>query len=384
MLALAVIALFAVGIAWELRESKKLGIRIYDFHETASHLAISFGQQVLNLFTMGWLVAVYSLVENQFSLFHLSDASGLNWAVVIVASDFCYYVAHRMAHRVNFFIGVHSVHHQAKDFNYASALRLPWLNRLIMFVFYLPLAVLGVPGKMVAVAFLFNLLVGSFAHNGILRGKMGWLHYVFVTPRTHYVHHGISGKYLDRNFGGVFIFWDRLFGSFQDLDENEPVILPGKESPDHWNPVLANFDYFEKLAFVSRRRSPWLSRFTIYFASPERLHSELERLGYMARTRKKPLQRGTWRSVWVSFGATILLMAALVWAVNGHKPLGLQVLLGCAVFLGSWMIGERIQRIPNRSAPAAAPARFTRPKQKSGHRRVITKVRARLPRSVNS
>ena len=340
-----VLAVFLTLIGLEVYFGKRLGIVVYRFRSTMSHVSIGLVQQVINFGIMGILVAAFGVIQSRFGVLKFDETAPWQWAGVLLVADMTYYWAHRASHRVNLFIIPHSVHHQAKDYNYASSLRLPWVNRLIMFVFYVPLAVLGVPPKMMASAFIVNLLVGTFAHNGVIRRRLGILEYVIVTPRTHFVHHGVNAKYLDRNFGGVFIIWDRLFGTFQDLDEKVPVVLPGAESPDLSDPLEANLDYIRKVSFVMRRRRGVVASARVLFETPESLERDLKRFKYVrkAGTVKIFARKGDRARIIAAFVASLAVSLTLL-SRGESFPILVQLGMAAGVFAGSTYIGRLLER----------------------------------------
>jgi alkylglycerol monooxygenase len=350
---------FLLLIAVEVYAGRKYGVKVYRFRDTTSHLAIGLGQQVTNFAVMGMLAGAYAAIQSHFGWITFNESAKWQWAVVILTADLTYYFAHRLGHRVNLFIIPHSVHHQAKDYNYASALRLPWMNRVIMFVFYIPLALLGIPPKMMLSAFLANLLVGTLAHNGVLRRKLGPIDSIFVTPRTHFVHHGTEGKYLDKNFGGVFIVWDRLFGTFQDLDEEVPVVLPGANSPDFFDPFEANLDYIRKLHFGLLHRKSLFTKAKLLFETPEKLEADLERFGYAnSRMPRAPefARSGDRVRVVLAFIATSVVSITLL-QKGPTLSIALQLVLAAVVFAGSAYIGRLLRRVPTAEESVRAESR---------------------------
>lgn len=323
----AVAVLFAFLFALELRSKTK----VYDFRETASHLAIAAGQQVANLFFFWILVPAYGF------LFHASRSSPLRlnldsksiaaWTITLLATDFCFYLAHRLGHRSNFFIAAHGLHHQARDFNHLSAFRHSWINRPVMFLIYAPLALLGFPAEMVMTSLLASLVVQVWSHNGAIKRSLGLLEYVLVTPRTHRIHHGRSAPYLDKNFGGLFIFWDRLLGTYQDLDAKTPLVLGDAEDMDRHDPLQAHGDYFKKILFVAKHRQSLWGKVSIWFQTPETLFAELKKHDYKfaAQTPKAAPKLTEMQKIMVVAGllhsgaATVLLIQfskTLPWFLN--------------------------------------------------------------------
>jgi sterol desaturase/sphingolipid hydroxylase (fatty acid hydroxylase superfamily) len=136
------------------------------------------------------------------------------WALAVLGVDFLFYWSHRVAHRVRLVWATHQAHHSSEYFNFATALRQKWNNSAEL-VFWLPLPLLGVPPALVFFGFSVNLVYQFFVHTERV-GRLWWpVELVLNTPSHHRVHHGSDPEYLDRNYGGILIVWDRLFGSFQ-------------------------------------------------------------------------------------------------------------------------------------------------------------------------
>lgn len=136
------------------------------------------------------------------------------WAIAIVGVDFFFYWAHRVAHRVRLVWATHQAHHSSEYFNFATALRQKW-NNSAEIVAWLPLPLLGVPPALVFLGFSVSLVYQFFVHTEHVDRLWRPVELVFNTPSHHRVHHGRDPEYLDRNYGGILIVWDRLFGSFQ-------------------------------------------------------------------------------------------------------------------------------------------------------------------------
>lgn len=264
------IALFIVVIAAELYLSRKTGKNVYQFNESASHFLLGIGQQVINLFLISGLALIYNRIFELNHWFNFSEKVVLHWFIVFLISDLAYYLAHRAMHRVNFFVASHSVHHQARDFNHASALRQSWTTRPFIFVFYVPLALLGIPVKMLLITQLINTVIQFFSHNGLITRHLGTIEKIMVTPRSHRVHHGSNAPYLDKNYAGVLIIWDRLFGTYQDLDESIPLIIGPTDGKNYYNPFYANLDYFQKL-WMGMEMCRGLKKIGLLFGTPEAL-----------------------------------------------------------------------------------------------------------------
>lgn len=158
-----------------------------------------------------------------------------SWAVVFVLVDLAYYWSHRFAHEVNILWAGHVVHHSSEEYNLPVALRQSSLHGLMSWIFYMPLAAIGVPWRMFVTCNAINLVYQFWIHTRAV-GQMGSLtEAVMNTPSHHRVHHGVNPKYQDKSYAGVFIVFDRWFWSFQ-AEEEEPVY--GITKPlQSWNPL---------------------------------------------------------------------------------------------------------------------------------------------------
>ena len=140
------------------------------------------------------------------------------WYGVLLALmfyDLCYYWLHRAGHVVALFWAAHVVHHQSQHYNLSTALRQTSSGMLFGWIFYLPMAVAGVPPTVFGIVLLIDLLYQFWVHTEQV-GKLGWFDRVFCSPSNHRVHHAVNDGYLDKNYGGILVLWDRLFGSFQE------------------------------------------------------------------------------------------------------------------------------------------------------------------------
>lgn len=182
------------------------------------------------------------------------------WVLAIVGTDLAYYAEHRMQHRVRLFWAAHSVHHSSQHFNMSTALRLSWLipGKFLTAVVYIPLALAGVPVWMI---FLSKAIVLLFQYP-IHTERIGKLHpaieFVFNTPSHHRVHHGANNPYLDKNYGGILIIWDRLFNSY--AHEVEQVRYGLTHNIATYNPIKVNFHEFALMVRDVWRAKSWRAR----------------------------------------------------------------------------------------------------------------------------
>ena len=190
------------------------------------------------------------------------------WLLGLLAYDFVSYWAHRHHHEVNLLWAIHGAHHAAEDFNLAAGLRQATFQNVFKWAWKLPLA-LFMPVEMFIGLIVFDYLYQFLQHTQYVP-KLGPIEWVFNTPSHHRVHHGRQGKYIDRNYGGILIVWDRLFGTFQ-VEEETPDF--GVTDPlDTLNAVWANLAFYSRLLAATRRARGW-DRARLWFAGPASLEA---------------------------------------------------------------------------------------------------------------
>lgn len=248
---------FFVLIAAELLADRWRGVNNYRVADAINSMSTGVLSTTTGLLTKGVGLVTYGFALEHLALFKLSADSVWVWVLAFVLYDFCYYWLHRMGHERNILWAAHSVHHQSEDYNLSTALRQTSTGFLLSWIFYLPMAVLGVPLLVFVSVAALNLLYQFWVHTKHIP-KLGWLEWCFVTPSNHRAHHAQNALYMDRNYGGVFIIWDRLFGSFQEEDDNEPVIFGVTTPLASWNPLWANVQFYAQLWDDARRaQSKW-------------------------------------------------------------------------------------------------------------------------------
>src|SRR5690606_33490528 len=191
---------------------------------------------------------------------------GSPWLYVIafIGIDFAGYWTHRFSHEINLFWNRHIIHHSSEEFNLSCALRQSVSEIFALFtILYLPLALLGVPKEIIGVVAPLHLFAQFWYHTRLI-GKMGWLENIIVTPSHHRVHHAMNAEYLDKNYGQIFIFWDKLFGTFQPELENVQPVYGVKRPVKTWNPILINFQHLWLLIKDAWRAQNWADKFKIW------------------------------------------------------------------------------------------------------------------------
>jgi len=257
----AVPGFFAL-IALELLLERFKGTNYYRLNDALASLLTGTFSQIVGLGQKLIPFTLYIVVYKEFSLWTLPDTA-LVWVLAFVLYDLSYYWYHRLGHEMNILWAAHVVHHSSEEYNLTTALRQTGTG-FLGFIFYLPLAILGFDPLMIITVGALNLIYQFWVHTQHV-GKLGWLDRVFVTPSNHRAHHAQNDVYIDRNYGGVFILWDRLFGSFQEELDQDPPIFGIRGALSSWNPVWANMQIYKLLLQDALRTKSWWYKLTIWF-----------------------------------------------------------------------------------------------------------------------
>ncbi|MCW3128135.1 MAG: sterol desaturase [Bacteroidetes bacterium] len=247
------IPIFFLLIGLELLVTRIRGVKYYRFNDSITNLSLGIGSQVTGIFMRFLTIGVYIIIYEHSPLKGVTPNDPKQTAVYVVTAivlllgvDFFYYWFHRLAHEISVMWGSHVVHHQSEEYNLTVALRQAWVQGAFSWFFYLPLAVLGFDPVMFITIASIQTLYQFWIHTKVIGRMPRWFEYIFNSPSHHRVHHGVNPKYIDRNHAGTLIIWDRMFGTFQE--EEEEVVYGITTQPKSWNPVLLNVVYWTDLA----------------------------------------------------------------------------------------------------------------------------------------
>jgi sterol desaturase/sphingolipid hydroxylase (fatty acid hydroxylase superfamily) len=206
----------------------------------------------------------YEWMSQNLALFQ-QEISITSIIIAFIAIDFYGYWSHRLAHQINFLWNKHAIHHSSEEFNLSCALRQSISSFVNLFTFLLiPAAILGVPAKVIAITLPIHLFLQFWYHTKHIK-KLGFLEQIIVTPSHHRVHHAINPEYMDKNHGQIFIFWDKLFGTYQEELDSVPAVFGITRPAQTWNPFRINFQHLWLLISDAWRAENWKDRFTIWF-----------------------------------------------------------------------------------------------------------------------
>jgi sterol desaturase/sphingolipid hydroxylase (fatty acid hydroxylase superfamily) len=262
------IPVFAALIAAEAFWSRRKNTDDYnDPRDAWTNVLLGFGSvffgAIFGFFASYLYYGAYSL-----SIYQFPADAWWSWVILFFIDDLAYYIFHRVSHESRLFWNFHVVHHSSEHYNLSVAVRQSWFSGLLHWIFYAPVMLLGFAPWMFAITHGINLIYQFWIHTRFVK-KLGPLEYVLNTPSHHRVHHGVNEPYLDRNYGGILIIWDRLFGTFVPETETPRyvIIKPVKSYNPLWINTHSWFEMFEEM----RRRNNLISRLRCIFASPNML-----------------------------------------------------------------------------------------------------------------
>ncbi|HSV53805.1 MAG TPA: sterol desaturase family protein, partial [Burkholderiaceae bacterium] len=336
--------LIAIEFAWGYAK----GRNTYRLNDAVNSIGLGMLSQISAVFTRLFRVGIYTAIYSSVALYPNAEfwTTWYGWLLALVFYDFCYYWLHRAGHETAIFWAAHVVHHQSQDYNLSTALRQTSSGALLGWVFYVPMAVAGVPPLVFGVVALVDLLYQFWVHTEHVP-KLGWFDRWFCSPSNHRVHHAVNQRYLDRNYGGILIIWDRLFGSFKE--EDEKCVYGTRKPLNSWDPLWANAEVYWGLAKDSWHAGNWVDKLRVWFKPPGWRPADVaERFPAQAfdiarvQTYHPPMRREV---VW--FGAVQFLLllqgvAVFLWFADGMPLPRAAVWLG-VLSASLWAIGAVMQ-----------------------------------------
>lgn len=247
---------------------KSYGLYIKQDHvpliDSVSSISSGITNSVKDILGLTITFISYEWLVSKIAVYHIENTI-ITYIVGFIVIDFYGYWSHRLSHQINFLWNKHAIHHSSEEFNLACALRQPIASFVNLFTFLLiPAALLGVPATVIAITLPLHLFLQFWYHTKYIK-KMGVLEHVLVTPSHHRVHHAINPEYLDKNHSQIFIFWDKLFGTFQEELETVPPVFGITRPANTWNPIRINFQHLALMISDAWRAENWKDKFTIWF-----------------------------------------------------------------------------------------------------------------------
>ncbi|WP_428663739.1 sterol desaturase family protein [Runella sp.] len=317
------VPLFLFFIALEYYIGRKTGKIYHQFNESVANLNVGIAERLIDLFTAGGFYFVYDYLHRHFALFDIKPTF-LLWVALLLATDLLWYWYHRFGHGINLFWAAHIVHHQSEDFNLTTGTRITILQAVVRTGFWAILPIIGFPADMITSILIVHGLYPFFTHTQLV-GKLGVLEYILVTPSHHRVHHAANEIYLDKNFGDMFIIWDKLFGTF--AKETEPPAYGLTKPLKSYSFMWQHFHYFVELGYALKQQKGILKKLKVLFGSPAdfdpsaRLKAEKKFLS----KRKVRAHSNRLRGYVFAQMAAILVILFLLLLFEHYLPLPLQI-----------------------------------------------------------
>jgi sterol desaturase/sphingolipid hydroxylase (fatty acid hydroxylase superfamily) len=237
----------------------------YELKDTRTSITMGLGNVTINVVWKLVVVTVYAALY-ELTPFRLDSHDWWVWPLLFFADDLAYYLFHRVSHVSRFFWASHVVHHSSEHFNLSTALRQTWVPMTYL-PFWLPLLLVGFPPWMVLLAQSWSLIYQFGLHTERIGRLPGPVEAVFNTPSHHRVHHGANEEYLDRNYGGILIIWDRLFRSF--IRERDKVRYGLTKNIGTFNPVKVAFGEYDALFRDMRAAPTWRTKLELAVRGPD-------------------------------------------------------------------------------------------------------------------
>jgi sterol desaturase/sphingolipid hydroxylase (fatty acid hydroxylase superfamily)/uncharacterized membrane protein YhhN len=341
--------LIALEFAWGVRRQRNT----YRLADAVNSISLGMLSQISAVFTRLLRVGLYTAVYASVALVPLEQARAFwttwsGWLLALVFYDFCYYWLHRMGHEVAVLWAAHVVHHQSQDYNLSTALRQTSSGALLGWIFYLPMAIAGVPPLVFGIVALVDLLYQYWVHTEHVP-KLGWFDRWFCSPSNHRVHHAVNDHYLDRNYGGILIVWDRLFGTFQDEDLAEPCVYGTRGALNSWDPLWANAEVYWALAQDAWHTRSWADKLRVWFKPPgwrpADVAARFPKTAFdIARVQTYGPRIGHAVAWFAGLNFLLLLGGVLVFLWHAERmPLGLAAVWFSALTASLWAVGAVTQ-----------------------------------------
>ncbi len=269
--------LFLLFLYLEYYWARKKNKDVFKYGSSVSNISIGIAERFINLFVAGLFYGVFVWVYDNYALFTI-PGTWYSAILLLLVADFVWYWYHRLGHQINLFWAAHIVHHHSDEFNFTAATRITTIQAFIRTPFWCLLPLLGFHPDQVIIVLVVHGMYSFFTHTQVFNVPK-WLEHVLITPSLHGVHHASNEKYLDKNFGDVFVFWDKIFGTFQK-EEEQPVY--GITHPLYrYSFLWQHFHYYLEIIESAKRESSFKGKLKIIFGNPavidQNIRPELEK-----------------------------------------------------------------------------------------------------------
>ena len=279
------VPIFLVALALEFRYDRRKHLELFEAQDTRASLWMMVYVVFVDLLPKFLLFAVIYQLHEISPLRDVVQRQWWAWALLLLLDDFTYYWMHRANHEVRLFWAGHVSHHSAIRMNYATALRQGVGERLHKYFFWLPLPLLGFDALMIFTMMSINLFYQFWIHTELVKRLPPFIEAIFNTPSHHRVHHASNPRYLDRNHAGIFILWDKLFGSFSAEREDDPPRYGLTRNITSYRPLDVATHEYQAIWHDMRRASRWQDKMKYLLMAPGWSHDGEDRRSEVLRRR---------------------------------------------------------------------------------------------------
>ena len=338
---LAAIPMFFGLMAIEMLLSWKLKKGFYELKDSVTNLGSGILNQMNSLLAKPFALFVYIGVYNAWNLdsalnlnYFTTDASTPNgvvtWIVGFLLTDFLFYWSHRHSHEINLMWATHIAHHSSEEYNLSVALRQPAFGFLVTTHYVIPSALLGIPPEVYFVSISINLVYQFWIHTRFVKSLGPVLEWILSTPSHHRVHHARQEKYLDKNYAGIFIIWDRMFGTFKK-EEEEPIygVYPRCTK---FNAVSINVDPWNELFMYFGKAQGLSNKLKVLFKGPLYIYENFKK-GHIPKGMRPPKEK---KAAWYVLPTFFISLGFALFAL--FKAPVMQIYLTGIVFLIVWVM----------------------------------------------
>lgn len=331
------IPFFLLCILFEYLYSRKHDKKFFSYSDSVSNISIGLFERLIYVYSVALFLGVFEYIYVNFRIFTIPN-NVYSWIILVLFTDLVWYWYHRLGHEVNLFWSAHIVHHQSEEYNLTVSARITVFQALIRNIFWCVMPLLGFQTKMVAIMLLVHGAYSFFTHTRVV-GKLGFLEKILVTPSHHRVHHGSNEGYLDKNYSDMFIFWDKLFGTYAEETEEVKygLTVPLKSHSFLWQ----HFHYVAELFVFTYRTKGFKNKLKILFGKPEKVphyvRGSIERALLVQKAHHKiPLSKNSkwyiglqilmsvciliylteWREIAGTFTTSVLFLIVLITLIN--------------------------------------------------------------------
>lgn len=315
----ALVVLITVLVVFEIKIGKRKNIQIYNFSDSFTNFFCGMLERVFDVFFSVIALYVFYYVYEHYAIFNI-PSNAFTWVIGLLLTDFIAYWFHRWSHHVNFLWAAHIVHHQSEDLNITTVFRVSFFAVVFRACFFVWMAFIGFDVFIIVTTSLFLGIYQLFTHSRVI-GNLGIVEYFLTTPSHHRVHHARNEKYMDRNYAHIFIFWDRIFGTFKE-EEEEPKygITSGFDRANAYN---ATFSYWKNLVIRARKTQKLQDKIKVFIKGPRWTPDDVDHLEPVFSTNNNGERlyqefKLSLESKWYTFFSTIITIVCFV-SLMGYK-----------------------------------------------------------------